>query len=168
MQTLRLILLAAGLALALWQDLRRGRIPNPLNLGLAAAGLALALAEGRPLWALAGFAAGAAAGVGGWLLGVFRAGDAKLFMALGALMGPRWLGGCFGWSLAVGAALGLALLLRKRQLLARLRRVRDHLKLLVFTRSYQAYQPLPGTEREFPLAVSIALGSLLACLVPLF
>lgn len=167
-QYLRYFVLAAALAAAVWQDQTRGRIPNKLNLTLAAAALVLALAEGRPLWALAGFAAGTVLGMGGWLLHLFRAGDAKLFMALGLALGWRGLLLCAAWSLVAGAVLGLVLLLGKRQLTARLARVGRYLKLLLFTRSFAPYEPAPGTEREFPFAVSIALGTVLSLLVPLF
>lgn len=165
---LRYLALAAALAAAVWQDQTRGRIPNKLNLALAAAGLVLAAAEGRPLWALAGFAAGTALGLGGWLLHLFRAGDAKLFMALGAVLGARGLAGCAAWALVAGAVLGLVLLLKKRQLPARMARVARYFKLLLFTRRFAPYEPAPGTEREFPFAVSIALGAVLSLLVPLF
>ena len=70
--------------------------------------------------------------------------------------------------LVVGAALGLVLLLIKGQLLARLARVGRYLKLLLFTRSFSPYEPAPDTEREFPFALSIALGTALSLLVPLF
>ncbi len=165
---LRYAVLILALAAAVWLDQSRGRIPNKLNLTLAAAALVLALAQGRPLWALAGFAAGTLLGMGGWLLHLFRAGDAKLFMALGLALGWRGLVGCAAWSLVVGAALGLVLLLIKGQLTARLARVGRYLKLLLFTRSFSPYEPAPGTEREFPFALSIALGTALSLLVPLF
>ena len=165
---LRYAVLILALAAAVWLDQSRGRIPNKLNLTLAAAALVLALAQGCPLWALAGFAAGTLLGMGGWLLHLFRAGDAKLFMALGLALGWRGLVGCAAWSLVVGAALGLVLLLVKGQLIARLARVGRYLKLLLFTRSFSPYEPAPGTEREFPFALSIALGTALSLLVPLF
>ena len=63
--------------------------------------------------------------------------------------------------------LGVGLLLVKGQLLSRTKRVLAYFKGLVLGRSFTTYQPEPGTEREFPFAVAIALGGLLACVLPL-
>ena len=167
MQTVRYCVLAAVLAAAVCTDVRFRRIPNWLNVSAAAAGLLLALADGGLKTSLAGLAAGFAVGYVLWMLKTFRAGDAKLFAALGALMGLAWLIRCAVWAFVGGAVLGVGLLLMKGRLVSRAKRVAVYFRNLVLGQSFTPYQPEAGTEREFPFAIAVALGGLLACVIPL-
>ena len=106
MQLIQYGVLAAVLVTAVCTDVRFRRIPNWLNVFAAAVGLLLALAGGGLKDALVGLAAGFTAGFTLWMLKTFRAGDAKLFAALGALMGLEWLIRCAVWAFAGGAVLG--------------------------------------------------------------
>lgn len=167
MQILRCCVLAAVLVTAVCTDVRLRRIPNWLTVSAAAVGLILSVFAGGLGSSLKGLLIGFAAGYILWMLGTFRAGDAKLFAALGALMGLEWLIRCAAWSFVGGAVLGIGLLLVKGQLISRAKRVLVYFKNLVLGRSFVPYQPEAGTEREFPFAVAIALGGLLACVIPL-
>ena len=169
-ETFRFILTAFLLLWASFEDLRRQRIPNFLTVGAACAGLLLApLSSWQALTAcLVGFLAALLLGILFWLLGVFRAGDAKLYAALGMLLGWRGVLNCFLWSMLVAGAAGFVLLLARRELGSRLKRLWSYCKLLFLTRRFVPYAPQPGTEREFPLAPSIALGWLLSLQLPLF
>ena len=167
MEAVRILVLVAVLAASVWTDVRFRRIPNWLTVSTASAGLLMGLPGGGVGQYFWGLLAGFAGGFVLWLLKTFRAGDAKLFAALGALMGLRWLGSCAVWTFVCGAVLGLGLLLAKRQLGHRFRRLWTYCKLLLLRRSFTAYQPEEGTEREFPFAISVALGGILACVLPL-
>ena len=167
MQVLRYCVLAAVLVTAVCTDVRFRRIPNWLTVSAAAVGLILSLFGLGIGSSLKGLLIGFAAGYLLWMLGTFRAGDAKLFAALGALMGLEWLIRCAAWSFVGGAVLGVGLLLVKGQLISRAGRVFAYFKGLVLKRAYAPYQPEAGTEREFPFAVAIALGGLLACAISL-
>ena len=90
MTAVRYVLLAAGLLAAACTDWKRRRIPNRLTVAMAATGILLGVLMGGLsglLGSLGGLAAGLAVGVILWLLKIFRAGDAKLLAALGAMMG---------------------------------------------------------------------------------
>ena len=167
MQIIRYCVLAAVLVTAVCTDVRFRRIPNRLTVSAAVVGLILSVFDGGIGSSLKGLLIGFAAGYLLWMLKTFRAGDAKLFAALGALMGLGWLIRCAAWSFVGGAVLGVGLLLAKGQLIARTKRVRVYFKGLVLKRIYAPYEPEAGTEREFPFAVAIALGGLLACVIPL-
>lgn len=167
MNTIRLFVLAALLLTAVWTDVRSRRIPNWLTVSAAAVGLVLALMDGMLKDCLPGLLVGFAGGFALWMLKTFRAGDAKLLAALGALMGLRWLGLCMVWTFVAGAVLGLGLLLVKGQLIDRFRRLGTYCRLLILQRSFTPYQPREGTEREFPFAVAVALGAVLTWAVPL-
>lgn len=71
-------------------DLHARRVPNALTLGGMALGLALNAFQGSFFAALAGLLLAFVTTYPAWLLGgAIRAGDAKLLMALGAVLGWR-------------------------------------------------------------------------------
>lgn len=76
-----------GLLLAAVIDARTGKIPNVLNGVLLLAGILWWVLDGRWVVGLAGAVAGFALHFPLWKLGVEKGGDAKLFIALGALLG---------------------------------------------------------------------------------
>lgn len=167
---IRYVLLAAGLLAASWTDWRMRKIPNRLTVSMAAAGLILAAAEDGLSgvgWSLTGLLAGLAVGMLLWLLHTLRAGDAKLLAALGAMMGWLWLADCFSWALVIGAAVGGVLLWAKGELVSRMKRLWLYLKVLMLTRRFEPYQP-EDTRGELPFAPCLAVGALLACLVPVW
>ena len=170
MAAVRYTLLAAGLLAASWTDWKLRKIPNRLTVSLAAAGVVLGILTGGLsglLGSLGGLTTGLAVGVVLWLLRIFRAGDAKLLAALGAMMGWRWLAACFVYGLVAGAAVGILLLLAKGQLLRRMERLWSYFKMLFFSHRFSPYQPEKESEGEMPFAPFLAVGGLLACLFPL-
>ncbi len=75
-------------SVAIVTDLRARRIPNVLTYGTMVLALVMYTARGEPVAALLGIAAAFALSFPAFLLGgAMRAGDAKLLMALGALLG---------------------------------------------------------------------------------
>jgi prepilin peptidase CpaA len=92
---------AAGLAYAAWTDARTGRIANWLTFGMMGVGLLIHTAYLDPVFALLGIAVGFGIHFPLYLLGVEKAGDAKLIMGVGALV---------GWVEAVDTSLWFAVL----------------------------------------------------------
>ncbi len=92
MDQVMLAVIVPAMAFACWNDYRRHRVPNWLNAGLAAAGLAArAVLEG---WSglgagLLGMAAGFALLFVLWAMHAMGAGDVKFAAALGAWLGPH-------------------------------------------------------------------------------
>jgi len=134
---LALLLLAASAC-----DIQARRIPN----GLCAAGIAAGLAGhfwhggGPGLWSLAGIAA-ALPLLLLYAVRAFGAGDIKLLMAVGALMGPVFLLWALGGAIFAGAILALA---------------------GIIARSIRSWPLLPLKSR-MPFAPAIALGAVFAC-----
>lgn len=169
-ETLRLLSLFVMLIGAALSDLTAYRIPNSITVGGAVLGLLLALFGGEDAVkaSLIGFAAALAAGVLLWLVGALRAGDAKLYAAVGMLLGWRGVLNCFLWSMLIAGTAGVALLLSRRALLGRMKRLWEYVKGLFLTRQFTPYAPESGSERELPLGLPIALGGALAVCLPLF
>jgi prepilin peptidase CpaA len=116
-----LLVLCALLALAVWNDLRTRRIPNPLVFGGAVLGVLLntALPAGdglfiQPFGGIGFLMSMAGLGVGlGLLLPMYAmralgAGDVKLMAMLGAFVGPWSVAGIVLLTLLAGGVLALA------------------------------------------------------------
>jgi prepilin peptidase CpaA len=157
------ILLVGLVGTAAVYDMRWRRIPNWLNLTGVLAGLALNTAlfgwEGLRL---------AGMGIGLAMLVYFPlyivrgmgAGDVKLMAAVGALVGPgTWLG-IFILTAILGAAIGIVLLLLRRQLRGTLWNVGYILSELMHFRA-----PYVGREEldvKHPLTLSMPHGATIA------
>ncbi len=104
--------LAFLLAAALYTDLKTQRIPNALTFGTMVLGLAISAAAHTWWWGLAGAALAFALMFPGYaFFGAVRAGDGKLLMAVGALLGwHEALEACL-LTYALNIPFGLAILL---------------------------------------------------------
>jgi prepilin peptidase CpaA len=97
-------------------DLKTRRVPNPLTLGIAVAGVGLAVTGLSGLAvrdALLGCVVGLAFMLPGFLIGATGGGDVKLFAALGTMLGPRDIGFAFLYSLIAGGLLAVAVALQR-------------------------------------------------------
>lgn len=103
------VVIAALLFCAVWQDVKENKISNKLNVAGAVAGvvLALVLPHRGVVDALLGVLACFLCGLLCWNLKVFRAGDAKLFCAIGAFMGWQLGISCILYAIVVGSVMGL-------------------------------------------------------------
>lgn len=167
---LRYFVLTAGLLTASYQDIKYRKIPNTITVCCAILGGVLAVFEGWDVTkgALIGFAAALAVGVILWLVGAFRAGDAKLYAALGALLGWRGALNSFLYSMLVAGILGAGMLLARHQLWARLKRLGRYVKGLFLTGKPAPYVPAEEGKHELPLAPCVAVGTALALILPAF
>lgn len=104
------VVLLAGMFAAGVIDARTGKIPNALNGLLMALGLVWWTVEGVPLVGVLGLASAFALHFLLWRLGVEKAGDAKLFMGLGATLGWQKMLEASLWTGVVYLPVGLMVL----------------------------------------------------------
>jgi prepilin peptidase CpaA len=161
--TAPLVLAACGTASSVI-DMRTRRVPNPLTMGVAAIGIALAALEWSGVSvssALAALALGFVLMLPSYLVGATGAGDVKLFAATGTLLGPRLTVFAFLYTLLAGGALALIVAARRR-------RVRETLiRAAVLLRTGGANVAEiehPSTDNRFAYAPAIAIGTLAAAL----
>lgn len=145
-------------------DLRTRRVPNPLTLGIAALGVLLAGigagAVSLPA-AFAGLGLGLLIMLPGHLVGATGAGDAKLFAALGTLLGPSGVVAAFVYTAIVGGVLALVVALCRRQLGDTIERT----AIFVRTRGANVAEiERTSLDNRFAYAPAIAIGALLAAL----
>lgn len=107
---------ALACAWACWTDVREGKIYNALTLPMIVVGVVMNVALGSWQAGLLGVAAGWALYYPLWLLGVQRGGDAKLWMGLGALLGPWFLLEGSAWYAPLYLIAGLGMLVFKGRL----------------------------------------------------
>ena len=145
-------------------DIRARRIPNPLTLGTAVLGLALAAVHATPVGitgALAGLGVGLALMLPAHIVGATGAGDVKLFAALGTFLGPGRIGMAFIYVALIGGA--LALLIAGRR--GRLRTTLESTAAIVRTGGAAAADAeRSGNNNRFAYAPAIALGTFAAAL----
>jgi prepilin peptidase CpaA len=154
-----LVLAAGGAATII--DVRERRVPNVLTMGLASAGLLLAMGGWGELTlgsALTGLALGLAVMLPGHVLGATGAGDVKLVAAFGTLLGPDDILGAFIRMAFAGGALALMVAMAR----GRLRDSVTGTALLVTTRGQAAGAIKdPSVNNRFPYAPAIAIGAAL-------
>jgi prepilin peptidase CpaA len=145
-------------------DMRTRRVPNPLTLGIAITGLALAATRWSGL-TVAGAALGLAVGIAlmlpAYVFGAMGGGDLKLFAALATFLGPRPTVAAFFYTLIVGGVLAVVVATQRR----RLRDSIANTATLVKTGGANAgLIEHPTTNNRFAYAPAIALGALVAAL----
>ncbi len=135
---------------------------NVLNGSLAAAGLV----ANTHLGGVSGLAHGAwgmAAGLGlvlvPFAMGLYRGGDAKLLIALGAWLGPALI----AWTFLLGSALGVVGGLLMLPIIGREARagVRQNLEFAARTGSVPEVEERPAAH-HVPMAVAFSAGALIS------
>lgn len=164
-EILRYAALIIGLLFACWQDINKRSVSNWLTgimvligllcgktwLGDRLIALCLPFCLFLPLFA--------------WR--VMGAGDIKLLMALGALMGCSWLLRCLLYTILLGGIMALLLMLKRGIFLSRLRYFFSYCYQTWLLHRLVPYQIWDSTEKLsakhfFPFVLAITLGSLMA------
>ena len=109
------ISLAAVLIVAMYQDIKKRKIKNVVNVTGVVLGILFAalLPERELLPAFVGFFVLLVVGIACWRLKLFRAGDAKLLCAVGAFLEWKMGLNILLLSILCGAVLGLPLVIRR-------------------------------------------------------
>jgi prepilin peptidase CpaA len=145
-------------------DMRTRRLPNPLTLTIAVAGLVLAATRWSGV-SVIGAALGLAVGIGlmlpTYLFGAMGGGDLKLFAALGTFLGPKPTLLAFLYMLIAGGVLAVAVAVRRRRLQETMRNAAE---LVKSGGANAAAIEHPAVNNRFAYAPAIALGALVAAL----
>ena len=118
-----LAVVAIGVTVATFIDIRTRRIPNELTAAMSGIGLAMAatgLSGISARAAIAGFAIGLILMLPGYLLGATGAGDVKLMAAVGAIVGPGLVVSAFLFTALAGGVLAIAVAARRGRVAATL------------------------------------------------
>ncbi|NBI71575.1 hypothetical protein D3Z50_10970 [Clostridiaceae bacterium] len=140
-------------------DVTRHKIYNKLTFPSMAASLFLYTASGglQGLFCSAsGLFAGLAFGIF-WLAGMLKAGDIKLYMAIGAAAGWRFVLACGLYSLLIGGMAACAVMISRKTGRTAFRSVMFYLIRLVYTRRFEMYQPA-SEDGYFSFGCCIAGG----------
>lgn len=151
-----------------WFDFRTHKIPNWLTVSCMAAGLLLRTAAGGwdgLLQGLGGWAVGSAF-ILLWLAGGLKAGDVKLYMAVGALGGWKFCLNTEIYSMIFGGAAALILFIRRKTGLTQMKQLWLYVVNLLMTRNFVPYHG--GEKSYFCFGWLIGMGALAAMLWPVF
>lgn len=160
---IKVLLVLVVLALALYYDLRQHKIKNFITLPAAVAGCALNLWDQGWL--------GLVAALQGWLvpvlllillyfINVMGAGDIKLFAAIGAIMGLPFALESFAYTVFIGSAIALVLLIRKKEFLGRMAGLSRYIKLTMLSGKLVPYGQKGDTSSKFAFTIAIVPGTL--------
>ena len=163
------IILAILLIASMICDIREYRVRNMITLPALAAGLGLSfIKKGPPGLAGSAIAAfiPAAALFALYALRMLGAGDIKLFCAIGAIMGVKYVLRTMAFSFLAGGIMALIIMAARGNLRERLRHIRTYLKTCVFTGSIVPYTDFGDKSdgSKFHFSPAIAAGCLIACI----
>ena len=153
------------LLLAMSQDRKTYRIPNPVILGFVVLGFGISLYESG----LQGVARALQAAVLPvlllfplFVLRMLGAGDIKLFSAIGALMGVGFVFGVMLAAFLCGGVLALLLMAARRNGAQRMRYFWGYIKNCFLTGSFPPYTDFAGKPEGvvFRFSYAIALGTM--------
>lgn len=147
-----------------WTDFRTHKIPNRLTLTAMGCGMILRLATGGLAGVLSGLAGFCMAAVFVllWLAGALKAGDIKMYMAIGVLGGWRFCLNAAICSILLGGAAGLGIMMVKTNGRQAIEHLKEYFIHLFLTRSFSIYQG--DRSSYFCFGICIAGGTLAAVL----
>lgn len=96
-----------------------------------------------------------------WIIGMLKAGDIKLYMAVGALCGWRFCSQTMISSVLVGGAAAAVLMLFRKSGSAAIQRLKNYFLNLLYTKEFKAYQP-EGEDMYFSFGCCILAGTLIS------
>ncbi|MBU4194707.1 MAG: prepilin peptidase [Actinobacteria bacterium] len=168
-----LVILVAFCLAAVYTDVRRGRIPNPLNATGFMAGVLLAcLTGGRE--GLAGSLSGSLLGLSilllPFLLHMVGGGDVKFLAAAGAIVGWHVLWVSFLAGAVLGGLMGIALLIARDRSIERLLGRFVLLKAGLWRRPSSVPRSTAGAcaDTRLPYAVPLSAGLIAVCSISFF
>lgn len=143
-------------AICAWTDWQDHKILNKVTVNTAIAGVVI----NGLLWGLHGIGNSLLGFIVGfvcilfYLTGSLKAGDIKLYMALGTVLGYRKLLTVVAYSIIFGGIAGVIVMLINRNGRERFRKLWVYMKNIFWTRSFQKYEP-EGKGAYFSFGVCI-------------
>ncbi len=156
-------LLWVGLIAASWSDLRLRKVPNGLNAAIALCGLAYQLHHfggAGLLTGLGGMGVGFALIIVPFALRLYRGGDAKLVIALGAWLGAGTTAWMFLWGVALGGLVAVGVLLFAGD--AARSQIRQNLERAARTVSLPTVEADRPARLHVPMALAFSVGAVVA------
>ena len=169
MEIAYIILKGAAVAVAAaasFTDLKTRKIPNKLTFSAMLLGLVLNLVF-FGLKGLAGSFLGILMGFAAFILfaiGALKAGDVKLYMAIGALTGWRFCGYTIVYSIIAGGAAAFVFMLLRKSGRTVLKNLKNYFVNMFYTHHFYIYQP-QDTSSYFSFGCCILVGSVITWLV---
>lgn len=161
-QTLELIML---LAFCLYTDWKERKIRNQYSMPFVLVGFLTNCLLGEVGWSgsLFGILLPFIVFFPFFYLHMFRAGDIKAMMAIGAIMGYRFVGNAIFYIFAVGLIVALAKMIKHRNAKERFSNVARYFKMLFHTFKIVPYEEAASQDNtaHFPFSIAIVAGCII-------
>jgi prepilin peptidase CpaA len=172
MLSIKYVVIMVSLGLALYYDIKEGKIKNFITITAASIGLVANLYEyglTGGIWVfLKGGLFPVLMLVTLWQINVLGAGDIKLFAAIGAIMGLPFVINSFVYSVFAGGIISLGVLIYRGQLYQRMKCILEYLCFVLATRQLSVYNNKDDNESKFPFSTAIVPGTMLQLCFTIF
>lgn len=155
--------LALLLAISLYTDLKERKIKNKYVMPMLLLGVVTNLFVGSWQDSLLGILLPFIVFFPFFYLQMFRAGDIKAMMAIGAIMGYRFVGNAIFYIFAVGLIVALAKMIKHRNAKERFGNVARYFKMLFHTFKIVPYEEAASQDNtaHFPFSIAIVAGCII-------
>ena len=161
MQLFKYIIIIITAVYAAYTDYKYYKIKNRLTVPVSLYGFIIAFFDSNiMLWeVLVGFLLPFVIFLPFYVTKMIRAGDIKLFMCIGAVMGYRWLVNCIALSFVAGGIIAVIVLIKRKCFIKRFKKLFMYFKGILYTKNVFVYND-DHNDKEglFPFAVSILCG----------
>lgn len=170
MHIIKYIIIILASVYAAYTDYKYCKIKNSVTVPVALMGFALAPFDSSIIWweAIVGFTLPFIVFLFFYITKMLRAGDIKLFMCIGAVMGYRWLVNCIALSFVAGGIIAAFVLIKRKCFLKRMKKVFLYFKGILYTKDISVYNDDQNDKDGlFPFGISILCGVIVTIIADL-
>lgn len=167
MQLIKYIIITVASLYAAYTDYKYYKIKNSTTVTVAMLGFVLSLFDSNIFWweSLLGFLLPFFICLVFYIFKMLRAGDVKLFMCIGAVMGYKWILNCMIASVLIGGVISAIVMIKRRCFFRRFKWLFTYFKNWLFSGVFVSYSSDSDKEGLFPFGISISAGVILTIIL---
>ena len=167
MYYLKILLIILSSGFAAYTDFKTRKVRNNLIVITIAAGIliSLFLKDISLVQILLGFAAPFVICLPFYLLKMLKAGDVKLFMMIGTVMGFDYIIRCMALSILSGGVISVLIIIKRRCFIRRMKYLFEYLKSLYYLHKSTVYMNDNKSEGYFPFAIAVFFGVVIGTVI---
>ncbi|MCI8805475.1 MAG: prepilin peptidase [Clostridiales bacterium] len=167
MYYLKIFLIIISLGFAAYSDFKIRKVRNKLIVITSIMGtiISVFLKDISIVQILLGLAAPFVICLPFYLLKMLKAGDIKLFMMIGMVMGFDYIIRCMALSVLTGGVISIFVVIKRKCFIKRMRYLFEYLKSLYYLQKPTVYMNDNKSEGYFPFATAVFLGVIIGTII---